>query len=191
MANDSTTAGFIAPTQSPVYDNALDKVFHDAIAGITGIPGSLVRPRWQPEPPQQPAFDVNWVAFGIVDNSVDTFAYDHHSPSDETSQVQRDEVLQVLHSFYGPDATQFCERFRDGLEIAQNRDQLQSAGVFVQEVQQARQIPALLKERWVKRVDALVVYRRRTSRSYKIANIVSAELTVLDEGRDISVIVNQ
>lgn len=190
MANDSTTAGFLTPVQSPIYGADLDKVFHDAIVGITGLRGDLVRPRWQPEPPAQPDFAVNWVAFGIVNNEVDTFAYDRHDPATETSKVERDEVLQVLHSFYGPDAMQYCETLRDGLEIAQNRDQLQSFGVYVQEVQRAIQIPALLKERWVKRVDAIVVYRRRTSRKYQIATLVSAEITVFDETGEITVKVN-
>jgi hypothetical protein len=183
MATSSQQSGYLRPTTSPVYNDPLDDILQAAIVGITGIPGSLVRPRWQPEPPQQPSFDTNWCAFGIVRSVVDAFAYEGHDPAGEgTSSVDRDELLYVLHSFYGPSSHAICEQFRDGFEIGQNRAELLASGVALVEVGEATVLPALLKEKWVKRVDVTVTYRRRTSRVYQVRTIQSAD-AVLDNER--------
>lgn len=189
MATDSTASGYLAPSSSPVYDDALDDILQAATAGITGLPGNLVRPRWQPEMPQQPAFDVNWCALGVTRTVVDTFAY--HSQDAESQAVERDETLYVMHSFYGPNAAGICERFRDGLEIPQNRAELRAQGVAIVEVEEARNLPALLKEKWVKRVDVTVVYRRRTSRVYPVRTITSGQLGLDNELWVTPITVNQ
>lgn len=185
MAADSTTAGFIPPASSDPYDDALDDVLQAAVVGITGIPGTLVRPRWQPSPPNQPAFDVDWCAVGITRKVVDSFAYDRHVPAGNAgagqSIIERDELLYVLHSFYGPNSSGLCERFRDGLEIQQNRDTLASAGVTLVEVEEAVTLPALLQEKWVRRVDVTTIYRRRTGRAYNVSTIVEGQLGLDNE----------
>jgi len=182
MATSSTAAGYLSPESSPVYGDGLDDILQAAIVGITGLAGSLVRPRWQPEPATPPPFTTDWVAFGVVRASVDAFAYeDHDSAGLGTTNVDRDEVLQVLHSFYGPNSHGFCERFRDGLNLEQNRAVLQAAGVLLTEVEEATILPALLKEKWVRRVDVNVVYRRRTSRPYTIRNIVTGQFGLDNE----------
>lgn len=183
MATSSQQSGYLRPTVSPVYNDPLDGILQGAIVGITGIPGNLVRPRWQPEPPQQPSFEVNWCAFGVVRSVVDVFAYEGHNPTGEgSSSVERDELLYVLHSFYGPDSHAFCEMFRDGFEVGQNRAELLASGIALVEVGDATNLPALLKEKWVKRVDVTVTYRRRTARVYQVRTIQSAD-AVLDNER--------
>lgn len=191
MANDSTTSGFLAPSASPVYDNPLDDIFQAAVVGITGLPGSLVRPRWQPEPPQQPAFDVNWCALGAVRSIVDTFSHEHVDENGDY-RVERDETLYVLHSFYGPAAHSNVERLRDGLDVPQNRDTLAAAGVGVVEIQEATILPALLKEKWVRRVDVTVVYRRRTQRAFPVLTVTSAQGSLVTDAptRTTPIVVN-
>jgi len=182
MANDSSEAGYLAPAAAFPYDTALENILHDIVMGITGLPGDLVRPRWQTEPPQQPDFNTDWCAFGIVRTSADTFAYEGHDPAgDGHDTVDRDELLYVLHSFYGPNAHGYCERFRDGFEISQNRDAAIAAGIGLVEVGEATILPALLKEKWVKRVDATVTYRRRTSRTYPVLTIVGGDVELNTE----------
>ncbi len=182
MATDSSIAGYLTPVAAPVYGDALDDVLQAVIVGLTGIAGNLVRPRWQPEPPQQPAFTTNWVAFGLVRQVDDTFAYVGHDPAGNGSDdVQMDELLYVLHSFYGPDCHALCARFRAGLMVEQNRDALTAANIALMEVQDATHLPALLKERWVKRIDVTVVYRRRTSRTYNVLTIESGQLGLDNE----------
>lgn len=181
MATSSASAGFLAPISSSDYDDALDDTLQATIVGITGIPGKLVRPRWQPTPPVQPGFDESWCAFGVSRRSVDAFAHEGHDPSNATSTLERDELLMVLHSFYGPAAHGLCERFRDGLDLAQNRDALSSAGIGLVDVEEAISVPSLMHERWVKRVDITVVYRRRTARSFSIETVQSADNTLDNE----------
>lgn len=180
MATDSSIAGYLAPTSSASYDNALDDILHDLIMHITGLPGALVRPRWQPEPPQQPDFATDWCAFGILRAEVDTFPHERRAiPDAEETYIERDEKLFYLHSFYGPNAHGYVERFRDGLMIGQNRAALAALNVAVVEVMDATILPALLKEKWVKRVDITTVYRRRTSRTFAVRTVQSAQ-SVLD-----------
>lgn len=179
MATDSTVAGFLTPSSEATNDNALEDILQAAVVGITGIPGTLVRPRWQPEPPTQPAFNVNWCAIGIPRALEDAFAY--HATRENDQVVERDEILYVLHSFYGPGASQMCKRLRDGLEIAQNRATLRAAGLALVECQEAVTLPALVKETWVKRIDVTVVYRRRTSSAYPVRTIESGQLGLDNE----------
>lgn len=182
MSINSTTSGFLAPITAPSYDDALDDILQAAVVGIVGLPGNLVRPRWQPNPPNQPPFDTDWCAFGVVRSEVDTFAYSAHDPTnDGTSSVDRDELLYVLHSFYGPNSASNCERFRDGFEISQNRDTLATAGVQLVEVGEAVTLPALLQEKWVRRRDVTVTYRRRTSRVYQINTVIAGQLGLDNE----------
>lgn len=180
MANSSASSGYLTPTLEPIYDEGLDDVIQGAIVGITGIPGSLVRPRWQPSPPIQPGFDVDWCAFGITRNTSDTFAYEKMDPTADAGAgsmlIERDELLYVLHSFYGPRASLNSKRLRSGLEISQNRDVLRSHKAAVVEVEESVTLPALLQEKWVRRVDTQVVFRRRTQHLYSILTVESGEL---------------
>lgn len=185
MATSSQQAGFLAPVAEDVYDDALDDQLQATIVGISGLPGALVRPRWQPNPPNQPAFNTNWCAFGLTRKVVDTFAYDRHNPAGSAGEgqsiIERDETLYVLHSFYGPNSSGICERFRDGFEISQNRDALRDAGLFLVELEEAVTLPALLQEKWVRRVDVTVVYRRRTKRTYQVKTLVTGQMGLDNE----------
>lgn len=185
MATSSSSAGFLAPITSPVDDQALEDVLQATIVGITGLAGQWVRPRWQPEPPNQPPLDQNWVAFGIIRRVYDSFMYKGHDPDGDSGNgvdlVECDESLQVLHSFYGPNSNSLCTRFRAGLDVDQNRDALRANGILLTEVQDAINLPALLKEKWVLRIDATVIYRRRHIHSFPIRNLVSGQAGIDNE----------
>lgn len=183
MATDSTAAGFIAPgAPLPDEDQPLLDLMQAAIVGITGLPGSLVRPRWQPRPPVQPDFDVNWCAFGINRRVEDVHAAQSFDPAGTGSMVvERDETLYVLHSFYGPEANRFCKLYRTGLDLEQNRAQLKAGGLVLQEVTDTTNLPALLKEQWVPRIDTTVIYRRRASYRYPVRSILSGQLGLDNE----------
>lgn len=185
MSNDSSAAGYLTPSASDPYDDALDDILSAAIVGITGIDQSLVRPRWTPEPGALPAFNVNWVAFGITRRPTDDYAYIGHNPADNSgngsSTVEMDEELQTLHSFYGPAASANCEQFRRGLQLEQNRATLRSNGVALTHVEEAVVVPALLQNIWVKRVDVNVIYRRRTATTYTILTVESGALGLNNE----------
>jgi hypothetical protein len=179
--------GYIAPVAPlPIYAETLENVFHDLIQGVCGIAdGSLVRPRWQPEPVNQPAFSTDWVAFGIQTYNADTFAYVKHDPAGNggagESELQRDEQLRVLMSFYGPNGDALETRFRDGLQIEQNRVNLGVQGVKLVQLLEATQLPALLMDKWVRRIDVAGLFNRRITRRYTVGTLVSSTVALNNE----------
>lgn len=184
MANDSTTAGYLVPTDTPpLDDNALDDFLHDWVQGVTGFADpALIRPRWQPEPPIQPAFNVNWIALGVTNSTTDDDAYEEHDPTGlGVDSVMMTEELTVLASFYGPLASQNAKLFRTGVKLSQNRDVLRAAGMGLIGAGQATTVPALTKETWVRRVDVTFMLRRNVTRAYQIRTIASAQAVVDNE----------
>lgn len=178
--NDSTTGGFMLPVDiEPQNDTALDDAIHSTVVGLTGLSNELVRPRWQPNPPNQPMHTTDWAAFGVISAEPDAFAYEGHSSSmsgnvdTSTSVVERDELLYVLCSFYGPNAARNDARLRAGLQIVQNRFALAAIHVGVVEYQKPTRIPSLMKESWVPRVDATLVLRRRSVHTYQVRSVES------------------
>ncbi len=177
VTGSSTAAGFIAPISAPIYDDPLDDFLHTFLRVLSGIPGQFVRPRWQPEPPNLPAFTQNWLAWGITELEEDRFAYQGQSA--ESATVERDELLTMLISYYGPAATQIAKQVSASIQLGQNRAYLQDQSMTVIEVYGAIRIPALLKEKWVPRVDQRVRFRRRATWAYNIKTIQSAQ-AILD-----------
>jgi hypothetical protein len=184
MANDSLAAGFLTPIGvSPTTDDDLDNALHSTLAGVLGdIPKSFIRPRWQPEPPNAPQKNTNWVAFGVVRSEFDRNAAQRQlsSPSEGVTEVSRDELLYVLLSFYGPNAGRYEARFRDGMELTQNRDILRSLNVALVELQDPAIIPDLSKQTWVRKVEATMILRRRTVNLYQVRTLVGLSGSFLD-----------
>lgn len=173
---DSSAAGFLRPLSSPIYDDPLDDYFHDFLVGLSGIPGDLVRPRWQPEPPNQPAFTTNWLAFGFPRITEDAFAYQAQDPDNpETGVVQRDEILTMLMSFYGPQCGQLGKQVSASIQLQQNRAYLRTQNISVVEVEDQIKLPALLKEKWVPRVDINVRFRRRAGWVFAVRTVESVQ----------------
>ena len=180
--NDSSTGGFLSPVAggpAPLEDQALDRFLQQLVVGITGLPGTLVWPRWQSEPPNIPDYGTNWVAIGVTDNDPDTFAVELHSPAGNGSDtIYRNEVLEVLASFYGPNAGSYASLFREGIAVAQNREVLQLNAFGLVAVGKQRKVPELVKGRWLKRIDLPVTLRRAIEYVYPVLNLESADITV-------------
>lgn len=181
MATNSASAGYLAPTTSPDYDAALDVVLHDVIVGVTGLPGNLVRPKWQPVPPTRPEYTENWCSFGVQNMQSDYSSYDEEQANGLSQKVDRDEVLEVLHSFHGPNSTANARRLKTALSVGQNRDALTAAGIALLDVGDVRRVPTLQTERWVQKADLLVRYRRRVSVSFPVLTILSGQVSIAPE----------
>lgn len=184
MATDSTTAGYLAPVSVlPVNDRLLEDIFGDAIAGITGLDRNNVRPRLQPAPPNLPDQELNWCAFGVSITAQDTFAYVRQIGTLEggAGQVERDELLDVFISFYGAQSSQLMGRWREGLSIPQNREALWLQGIKLQGLGNPLQVPSLLKDRYVRRMDLTAQFARRVIVSYTVRTIISANGELLTD----------
>lgn len=182
MATNSSQAGFLSSSTSLDFDDDLDDALNPTIAGLTGLdPDQYVRPRFQEAPPVQPDRSVDWVAFG-VNRTVASFFSSVVQVSDASAEVTRYAEHDVLLSFYGPHAQGVAERFRDGLQIGQNRDALNLLGIGVIDCGEARKVPALFKEKWLSKWDMTWRIRRNTTRAFPILTLLSAGFVVSASG---------
>ena len=178
--NDSASGGFLAPADILTPDgDGLDDALQALVAGVTGLDPTLVRPRWQPTPPQQPERDVTWAAVGVQSQAPDDNPYEAHDPTGEgVDHVQRHETLAVMVSFYGPQSQAVAGILRDGLFIGQNREAASALGLRLVEVGALARVPSLVNTIWLNRVDVPVTFRRQVNRTYPIRNLLSAVGTI-------------
>jgi hypothetical protein len=192
--NDSSTGGFVrsyAPPVPPSCDDAFDAIMQNMVSGITGIPGNLVRPRWQPILPQIPEPTVDWCAIGVVYENPEYSSVVRHWQGEPTNPGDRngqgfDEYngivfVEILSSFYGPNASANANAFRDGLSIGQNREALYLANMqLVSYDGRMVKLPELVNETlWYRRVDFRFLITREIVRSYPILNVLEADGTII------------
>ena len=159
--------------QNPPPHLSLKQFLQTVIVGVSGFPGPLVRPKWQPEPPQQPDLPQNWIAMGIASSRPDAQAY---VGLNDTNQVvtQRHETIELALSIYGPECEETYGLLRDGFQLPQNRIALFQANMGFVEITESRHIPDLVNQRWIDRVECSVFLRREVQRTYPILTFVSA-----------------
>lgn len=185
MPNNSATGGYLTPSVSPapLEGEALENVLQAAIVAISGVSASLVRPRWQPKPPKTPEATVDWCAFGITASQRKGLgpALSHNPNAASGAGVdtlRRNEDIDVLLSFYGPNSAGVAARVADGFAIPQNTEVLKTNLMSFINSDTIRQVPELINEQWVKRQDLPLHFRRRIVREYAVLNIASADVEV-------------
>ena len=182
--NDSAHAGFLQPTepqpggQLPPGDT-MANYLQQFIAGVAGMEGSSVYQRWQIEPPNLPAYGVDWAAVGMIRRrQIGIYAATIHHPLDNngdgSTEMQRHEEFDILCSFYGENSQHYCDNLIDGLMIWQNKSALHLAGMKFVEVQEPTFSPELIRQQWWSRWDATVVMRRIIRRNYNVLNLLEA-----------------
>jgi hypothetical protein len=183
VANDSSVAGYLQPVgASPPEDADLDAIFQKLVIGITGLPGNMVRPRWQATVPKQPEPSTNWCAIGVTGIEHDANSYEQHNPAGNgLDTFIRHEVVTVLCSFYGANALSYATQARDGMYVAQNNSTLDQYEMGLVEVESIVTAPELVNQQWIRRFDLSMRIRRRVVRTYPILNILSAEATAKSE----------
>lgn len=181
MANTSATGGYLTPTSTtPLEDSDLDAVFQEALAGVSGIAGQYVRPRWQEVVPKQPEPGVNWCAFGVMSQDKDDYAaITHDSTGSGQDVMRRHEDITVLATFYGPNCKRYAMTLLDGLYIPQNIEALKGYGISFVEAGDVRMVPELVNQQWIRRADIRMRFRRQVTRTYAVLNILSAEITTV------------
>lgn len=175
MTTNSGTGGYLTPTASAAaYDDALDDLLQTVFVGLTGLPGANVRPRFQAKPPKQLPGSVDWCAVGVMEIiQDDTPAI---SPTiDGGATLQRHESIHVLASFYGPNAGALARQAADGLALVQNNEVLMLQLMTYVNNDTIRQVPELVGEQWIRRMDLPVHFRRQVKRAYAVQSLVSAD----------------
>lgn len=178
MLPDSSTGGYVTPAQTPapLEDENLENFFQAIFVGITGLNGQVVFPRWQESPPNLPEYGTDWAALGITSRIADTYAaFVHDGAGEGTDQMQRHETINLLCSAYGPNSGRTMGSFRDGLQVAQNRDALIAGGMGQVDTGDLVSAPEMFKDRWLRRIDMRWTVRRAIWRTYPILNLLSAQ----------------
>lgn len=188
MANDSSTGGPLLPDPppqpTPAEGQALNQFLQQWLAGVSGLDGTMFRPRWQSEPPNIPDEGTAWAAFGITSRPSDKFPYIVHGGDDTGpwDEMQRHEYLNILVSCYdlgtNGQADMYLAQLRDGVAIPQNREVLELVGFNVTDCGDPIVVPSLLKKRWLYRADLPIRLRRCIIRHYPILDLESAQIAI-------------
>lgn len=160
-----------------MQDQALEDFLQQVFVNISGLDQKMVRPNWQPEPPNQPDFGVDWIAFGITRISADAYgAMVHQAAGEGSDEFQRHETVEVQLSSYGDNAMRNLYLLRDGLLVEQNRAVLDSVAIGMIDTGEILALPALIKDRWTRRFQMSFNFRRQIRRSYPILSLASAQI---------------
>lgn len=172
MPNTSETGGYLL---GALPDNIVLRRFIGGVIGaVTGLVGDLVRPRWQPNPPATPNQDVDWCAFGITQSTPDASAFVGLDDTGEVGKFIRHEEVEILASFYGPNASGYSEVLRDGLELSQNREAMFLNGMGLKGCGPSAHVPEIVNQLWVDRVDLPFTIRREIRRDYSLLSFLQA-----------------
>ena len=186
MSNNSSTGGYLPPQAPlPLNDVDLQHFFHDVIAGITGLENTVVIPAWQKNPPPIPSIDTDWCAFSFTRQSADNEPAQVQI-SDSLSEMRTNEIINLLCTFYGPNAQSFSAALRDGIYMSQNREPMLLAGMGLMGVEDIQHIPELRNDRYYQRYDLTINVRREMRRQFPILSFLEAQGTIYaDNGQEI------
>lgn len=176
---DSSTGGYLQQQNVSLTDQQVTDAMQGAMVAIVGLPGNMVRPRWQVLPPRQPDVGTDWVALGITSRApIDYPVIVDNKGKDGPSTLVRWSTITLLASFYGPNAQGNAETLRDGLYITQNMDALATDDVKLLDAGELTTVPEMLQNQWYNRVDIPVRFSVSTARDYNILGITSAEVSI-------------
>ena len=194
--NDSSTGGYLTPsvTPAPLQGDSLNTFIQPVIVGITGLPGAMVRPAFQTEPPDAPDGGTAWAAFRYTSRKTDNYPFVGHN-TDGSDTLRRHEEIDILVSFYDLGssglADQYAALLRDGLSIPQNLEVLKQNGMGFVGCGEITTVPVILKQRWLYRVDLPFTIRREIVRVYQVLNLLTATATVTtDSGVTVHIATN-
>jgi len=174
MMADSTKDGYVPASGVVPSDQSLEDIFQGLIADITSLPGQMVRPRWQDEPPPVPGIKENWCAFGIKATRSDDGPY--FKQNNENMDNIRHESIELLLSFYGPQGQHFANLFKDGLAIPQNIAQIRAHKIKFTGCGEVITAPDFLNNQYVHRYDLSATFNRKVERSYAVKTFLDYEI---------------
>jgi len=159
-------SGYVLASGSPPpNDDALAGILQAMIAGVTGLAGNLIRPRWQPQPPTQPSVTTTWCAIGITGYT--PYDYPIWTQDDDTSgSLHRYERVDALATFYGPQSAWYAALLRDGIYIPQNHETLSAQGLKLRSVDETTHLGELINSQYVSRSDIPMSFVRFIDRTY-------------------------
>lgn len=171
--NTSATGGYLTPTNAIDDDQALRRILHGFIAGLTGLVAAMVRPAWQGNQPSIPDNGTNWCAYQ-VNNFTAGQAYQVRVDADDDLAFYQYETFDLVASFYGANCERYCSIVRDGLQLSQNREAMYLQGISVVGGVTITHVPELINSVWQDRCDITVGMAREYVRRYDVLHFASA-----------------
>jgi len=188
---DSSTGGYLAPSgPAPASALALDTLIQGFLVGVTGLPGDMVRPRWQDASedaggtaPRVPNRDKTWCAVGVtVTDTDDTPALIHDGSGQGSTTLRRFDRLDVLASFYGPMGDAYAKLARDAFYVPQNREAMYAQGLTFIGCDPIRRLPEIIATGTRRRSDLAFRLVQRVERTYPILNVLKGVGTIVADG---------
>jgi hypothetical protein len=169
------TTGYVKPETLKQFPKGLTlpQFLQTLIVGLSGLDGTLVRPKWQVEPAESPDIEIQWISFGLVKTTPDANAYVGVA-EDGSNVFQRHEGLELGLTIFGPEGAALAGLIRDGFFIYQNLEALRSANMGFTKTGPALVVPELVNERRLNKVEMSVFLRREIQRVYPVLTLVSA-----------------
>lgn len=190
MPNTSATGGYLRQTSGTIDNLDFRRFIGLMLVNISGFAPELVRPAWQQNPSPIPNIDIDWMAFGQTTRRTDYDAYQSEK-ADGTLTVQtRNEEVDFLLTFYGPNCIGKASELRDAADITQNQESLYLAGMAIINFSDITHAPELVNERWFDRCDMTMTIRREIRREYRILTFASAD-GVIRANRDITTLTRE
>ena len=165
------TTNFVQLTATfPHLDSkTVEDLMHETIVAVTGLQNSLVRPRWQADPPEVPEPEVSWCAFGVTSEDAANFPYIEHG--DGQSLITDTSEINILVSFYGVNHRDYAKKLRMGLHVQNNLHLLRKAGIAFVKAGNISNVPAQVALGWRARADLNITLRLETRCSFIVPNI--------------------
>lgn len=174
QANDSTRSGVLTASASTY--TAPDDVLRLYLSSIVGIDKTLVRKRWQSKPGTQPPVGTDWAAVGVDRIETQGFPYQLGTKNPDVITRTSWQRMHCIASFYGPNAAENADAFREGAQLGQNVDTLSAFGLKVQGVDDyIPHVPDFAFAQWVDRYDVFFIVARKVTRTYGVRTLVSAD----------------
>jgi len=173
-------SGYVQASGSLPNDDALAGILQAMIAGVTGLPGNLVRPRWQPQPPTQPSVNTVWCAIGVTTYRPVDFPQ-WTQDEDDGGTLHRLEHIEVLATFYGPQSASYAAALRDGLYVAQNYSTLAAQGIKLRSVDETTHLGELINSQYISRSDVPLSFVRFIEPVYAIPAIAQVSVSFLTD----------
>jgi hypothetical protein len=176
MSNTSATGGYLTQgAPAPSEGQALRRFLQSVLVGVTGLPNTLVRQSWEPNPAPVPSIETNWAAFGIEAQRQEAGDPYHRQREDGSALLIRHEELDVACIFYGPDAQANANLLRDGMYLAQNRESMYAVGMGLVGFSETFHVPELINDRFFDRADITMTLRREVRREYPVLHFLAVD----------------
>lgn len=190
MPNTSATGGYLRQTNGPIDNLDFRRFIGLTLVNLSGFTAELVRPAWQQNPSPIPSIDIDWMAFGQTSRRTDYDAYQVEKADGTSSTQIRNEEVDFLLTFYGPNCIGKASELRDATDITQNQEALYLAGMAIVNFSDITHAPELINERWFDRCDMTMTIRREIRREYRILNFAGAN-GVIQANREITTLTRE